>query len=99
MEWRAVDGHDQLDGQCSKRARGSVKELIEFLAGYLVDRPEEVEVHEIAGETTNVYELRTGDGDLGKIIGKHGRTIHAIRIILSAVATKENKRATLELLE
>ena len=76
-----------------------MKELIEYLAKSLVDKPEEVEVQEIAGEQTTVYELRTGDGDLGKIIGKHGRTIQAIRVILSAVATKENKRATLELLE
>ena len=76
-----------------------MKELIEYLAKRLVDRPEEVEVQEIAGEMTTVYELRTGDGDLGKIIGKHGQTIRAIRTILSAVATKENKRALLELLE
>lgn len=58
-----------------------------------------MEVHEIAGETANLYELRMGEGDLGKIIGKHGQTIQAIRVILSAVAAKENKRATLELLE
>ena len=76
-----------------------MKELIEYLAKRLVDRPEEVEVQEIAGEMTTVYELRTGDGDLGKIIGKHGQTIRAIRTILSAVATKENKRTVLELLE
>ena len=76
-----------------------MKELIEYLAKGLVDRPEEVEVHEIAGETTTVLELRVGEGDLGKIIGKHGRTILAIRTILGAVGAKENKRATLELLE
>ena len=76
-----------------------MKELIEYLAKSLVDKPDEVEVHEIAGETTTVLELRVGEGDLGKIIGKHGRTILAIRTILGAVGAKENKRATLELLE
>jgi predicted RNA-binding protein YlqC (UPF0109 family) len=76
-----------------------MKELIEYLAKVLVDRPEDVVVHEIAGETTTVLELRVGEGDLGKIIGKHGRTILAIRNIVSAVAGKENRRVTLELLE
>ena len=76
-----------------------MKEFIEYLAKRLVDRPEEVQVNEIAGEATLVYELRTGDGDLGKIIGKHGQTIRAIRTILSGVAAKEGKRVTLEILE
>ncbi len=77
----------------------NLKELIEFLTRALVDRPDEVEVVEVAGEKTTVYELRVGDGDLGKVIGKHGRTIRAIRTVLSAAATKQNKRAVLEILE
>lgn len=77
----------------------NLKELIEYLTRALVDRPDEVEVVEVAGEKTTVYELRVGDGDLGKIIGKHGRTIRAIRTVLSAAATKQNKRAVLEILE
>ena len=76
-----------------------MKELIEYLAKCLVDRPDEVVVHEIAGETTTVLELRVGEGDLGKIIGKHGRTILAIRTIMSAAAAKENRRVVLELME
>lgn len=76
-----------------------MKEMIEYIARRLVDKPEEVEVHEVAGERTTVYELKVGDGDLGKIIGKHGRTIRAIRTLLAAAATKENKRAVLEILE
>jgi uncharacterized protein len=80
-------------------AGGEMKEMIEYIAKRLVDRPEEVDVQEVAGERTTVYELRVGDGDLGKIIGKHGRTIRAIRTILAAAATKENKRAVLEILE
>ncbi|MBD3237216.1 MAG: KH domain-containing protein [Candidatus Eisenbacteria bacterium] len=76
-----------------------MKELIEFLSKALVDKPDEVDVREVVGEKTTVYELRVGDGDLGKVIGKHGRTIRAIRTLLSAAATKQNKRAVLEILE
>jgi predicted RNA-binding protein YlqC (UPF0109 family) len=76
-----------------------MKSLIEYLTKALVDRPDEVEVREVVGEKTTVYELRVGEGDLGKVIGKHGRTIRAIRTLLSAAATKQNKRAVLEILE
>ncbi|HDL18640.1 MAG TPA: KH domain-containing protein, partial [Bacteroidetes bacterium] len=51
-----------------------MKEFVEFIAKHLVDRPEEVRVTEIDGERTIVYELRVGDGELGKVIGKHGNT-------------------------
>ena len=76
-----------------------MKELIEYIAKRLVDRPDEIQVREVAGETSFLYELRAGDGELGKIIGKHGRTIRAIREILMAGAGKEHKRVTLEILE
>lgn len=76
-----------------------MKDLIERLAKCLVDRPEEVHVTEIIGEGTSVYELRVGDGELGKIIGKHGQTIRALRTILSGASAKENRRSVLELLE
>jgi predicted RNA-binding protein YlqC (UPF0109 family) len=76
-----------------------MKALIEYVTQALVDRPDEVEVREVIGEKTTVYELRVGEGDLGKVIGKHGRTIRAIRTLLSAAATKQNKRAVLEILE
>ncbi len=76
-----------------------MKDFVEYLAKCLVDRPEEVEVQEIEGTTTSVLELRVGDGELGKIIGKHGHTIQAIRTILSGVAAKEGKRMILEILE
>lgn len=75
------------------------RELIEFVIKALVDQPEDVVVSSISGEKTVVYELRVGEGDLGKIIGKHGRTIRAIRTLLSAASTKENMRAVLEILE
>ncbi len=76
-----------------------IKELVDFIIRALVDQPDEVEVTAVAGEKTSVYELRVGEGDLGKVIGKHGRTIRAIRTLLSAASTKENKRAVLEILE
>jgi hypothetical protein len=76
-----------------------MKPLIEFITKALVDRPDEVVVREVVGEKTTVYELRVGEGDLGKVIGKHGRTIRAIRTLLSAAATKLGKRAVLEILE
>ena len=77
----------------------SLKELIEFLARALVDHPDEVQVAEIAGEQTIVLELRVAKGDLGKVIGKQGRTVKAMRAILSAASSKLRKRADLEILE
>jgi hypothetical protein len=76
-----------------------LKELIEHIARALVDQPEKVEVKEIAGEKTLIYEMRVGPGDLGKVIGKEGRTAKAIRSIIAAAAMKVGKRAQLEILE
>jgi hypothetical protein len=80
-------------------ANVSLKDLIEFIAKALVDNPEQVEVSEIAGEQTVVLELRVAKEDLGKVIGKQGRTVKAMRSILSAAASKLRKRADLEILE
>jgi len=76
-----------------------MKALIELMAKSLVDKPEEVGVAEIQGERTTVYELRVATSDLGKVIGKQGRTAHAMRTILSAAGTKLGKRCVLEILE
>ena len=76
-----------------------MKELIVYIAKALVDSPDSVEVKEIAGEKTLIYELRVGQGDLGKVIGKEGRTAKAIRAIITAAAMKIGKRAQLEILE
>jgi predicted RNA-binding protein YlqC (UPF0109 family) len=76
-----------------------MKELIEYMAKALVDHPDKVVIKEIAGEKTLIYELRVGEGDLGKIIGKEGRTAKAMRAIISAAAMKQGKRAQLEILE
>lgn len=76
-----------------------MKELIAYIAKALVDKPEDVVVTEIAGEQTSVIELKVAKEDLGKVIGKQGRTARAMRTILSAASTKINKRSVLEILE
>ncbi|MXW22376.1 MAG: KH domain-containing protein [Candidatus Dadabacteria bacterium] len=76
-----------------------LREFVEFMAKSIVDSPEEVQVTEVAGEKTTVIELRVASEDLGKVIGKQGRTAKAIRSILSAAAAKMKKRAVLEILE
>ncbi len=78
---------------------GDLKDLIEYIAKSLVDHPDVVSVKEIPGEKTVIYELKVGEGDLGKIIGREGRTAKAIRTIISAAAMKKGKRAVLEILE
>lgn len=76
-----------------------MKQLIEFIARALVDHPDEVEVTEVEGEKTSVIELKVAKEDLGKVIGKQGRTARAMRTILSAASTKMKKRAVLEIIE
>jgi predicted RNA-binding protein YlqC (UPF0109 family) len=76
-----------------------VKDLIECIAKALVDKPEDVVVREIEGAQTSVIELEVAKDDIGKIIGKQGRTARAIRTILSAASTKIKKRSVLEILE
>ncbi|MFT7625158.1 MAG: putative RNA-binding protein YlqC (UPF0109 family) [Myxococcota bacterium] len=76
-----------------------VRALIDYIARALVDTPEEVDVNEISGEQTSVIELKVAKSDLGKVIGKQGRTARALRTILTAASTKLRKRAVLEILE
>lgn len=76
-----------------------MKELIEYIAKALVDNPDHVKVSEIEGEKTSVIELSVAKDDLGKVIGKQGRTARAMRTILSAASTKVKKRAVLEIIE
>jgi len=76
-----------------------MKELIDFIAKSLVDKPEEVVVRETEGEKTTIIELRVAQDDLGKVIGKQGRTAHSMRTILNAAGTKLGKRCVLEILE
>ncbi|RJO67523.1 MAG: KH domain-containing protein [Myxococcales bacterium] len=76
-----------------------MKELIEIIAKALVDNPDAVEVAEVEGEQTSVIELKVAKDDLGKVIGKQGRTARAMRTILSAASTKLRKRSVLEIIE
>jgi len=76
-----------------------MKELILTMARALVDKPDEVEIKEIEGDVTTILELKVAKEDLGKVIGKQGKTAHAMRSILNATATKLKKRAVLEIVE
>ncbi len=76
-----------------------MKELIEKMAKALVDMPDDVQVTAVDGERTTVFELRVATSDLGKVIGKQGKTARAMRTILSAAGTKIGKRCVLEILE
>ena len=76
-----------------------MKALIEFIARSRVDAPDQVQVTEVEGEQTTVLELKVAKEDLGKVIGKQGRTARAMRTLLSAASTKAKKRVVLEILE
>ena len=76
-----------------------MKELIEYVARALVDHSDQVEVSEVEGNQTSVLELKVAKEDLGKIIGKQGRTARAMRTILSAASAKVRKRTVLEIIE
>ena len=76
-----------------------MKDLIEYIAKSLVDNPDAVTITEREKDKAIVYELRVGSGDLGKVIGKNGRTARSIRTLLNAAATRAGKRAVLEIVE
>ena len=76
-----------------------MKELIEFIAGKLVDQPEKIEVAQQEDEETVTLELRVAQEDLGKVIGKQGRTARAMRAVLAAAVSAEGKRTRLEIVE
>ncbi len=87
-----MSGNEQADSS-------SLKDLIFLIAQMLVDKPEQVKVNEIRGDQTSVLELMVAKEDLGKVIGKDGRTARAMRTILTAASTKIRKRALLEIIE
>jgi predicted RNA-binding protein YlqC (UPF0109 family) len=78
---------------------GDVRKLVEEIARALVDSPDDVSVQATGGEQAMVLQLRVSPGDLGKVIGKQGRTARSIRTILAAAGTKLHQRFTLEILE
>lgn len=83
----------------SSRKLGELSKMIEYVARMLVDFPDKVQVNEIEGENTTVIELKVAKEDLGKIIGKQGRTARAIRTVLNGASTKLRKRTVLEIIE
>ena len=76
-----------------------MKDFVEFVVKRLVDNPDEVRVNSIDGETTTVIELHVAQPDMGKVLGKQGKNVRALRQLLTAAAAKRGKRATLEVLE
>ena len=76
-----------------------MKELVQFLARQLVNNPDAVEVKEANGDTASVLELRVAKEDLGRVIGKQGRTVNSIRTILNAVASRTNRKVVLDIIE
>jgi len=98
-DWEIGFSHGEAIAAHENPEVSMLKELIEFMARALVDNPEKVKVSEIEGEQTSVIELRVAKEDLGKVIGKQGRTARAMRTILSAASTKIRKRAVLEIIE
>jgi uncharacterized protein len=76
-----------------------MKELVLFLAKQLVNHPDAVEVKETQADTTSVLELRVAKEDIGRVIGKQGRTAKSIRTILNAVASRTNRKVVLEIIE
>ena len=76
-----------------------MKEIVERIARALVDRPDDVAVEQVEGENTTVLELRVAQGDLGKVIGRQGRTARAMRTLVGAAGMKQGKRYALEILE
>jgi len=76
-----------------------MKEFVEFIIKNLVDNPDEVHINEITGDRTVIFELKVGDGDIGQVIGKGGKTARSIRTLLAAAAAKQGKRSVLEILE
>jgi predicted RNA-binding protein YlqC (UPF0109 family) len=76
-----------------------MREFLEFIAKHLVDKPEDVKITMEDRSDRVIFRLQVGQGDVGKVIGRRGRTANAMRVLLSAVAAKEGKRAVLEILQ
>jgi len=76
-----------------------LKELIELIIKGIVDNPDKVEINEIVGEKSSIYEVKVDSDDIGKVIGRQGRNIKSIRTIVNAAAQKDDKRVVLEIVE
>lgn len=96
---QAISPNRSGEVQGEGKKLSELSKMIEYMARMLVDLPDQVEVHEIEGENTTVIELKVAKEDLGKIIGKQGRTARAVRTILNGASTKLRKRTVLEIIE
>jgi len=76
-----------------------LKELIELIIKGIVDNPDKVEINEIVGEKSSIYEVKVASDDIGKVIGRQGRNIKSIRTIVNAAAQKDDKRVVIEIVE
>ena len=76
-----------------------MREFIEHIVKFLVDKPDEVSVTEKVGQSTIIFGLRVGKEDTGKVIGKHGQNVTSLRMLVSAICAKQGKRTVLELME
>ncbi len=76
-----------------------MRELIELIIKGIVDNPDKVEINEIIGEKSSIYEVRVGSDDIGKVIGRQGRNIKSIRTIVNAAAQKDDKRVVIEIVD
>ena len=76
-----------------------MKELIELIIKGIVDNPDKVEINEVIGEKSSIYEVRVDSDDIGKVIGRQGRNIKSIRTIVNAAAQKDDKRVVIEIIE
>ena len=76
-----------------------MKELIELIIKGIVDNPDKVEINEIIGEKSSIFEIRVDPDDIGKVIGRQGRNIKSIRTIVNAAAQKDNKRVIIEIVD
>lgn len=90
---------DSVGVSGSGKKLNELSKMIEYIARMLVDLPEKVHINEITGENTTVIELKVAKEDLGKIIGKQGRTAKAVRTVLNGASTKLRKRTVLEIVE
>lgn len=90
---------DRSDVSQSDKNLSELSKMVKYIARMLVDLPDQVEVNEVTGENTTVIELKVAKEDLGKIIGKQGRTAGAVRTVLNGASTKLRKRTVLEIIE
>jgi uncharacterized protein len=77
----------------------NMKEFIEYITRHLVTNPDKISITEVDGEFTKIFQLRVGDGELGKVIGRQGHIAKSMRILLAAMGAKTGKRALLEILD